>query len=208
MKKIYFTILLIPIFILLLSFKVFVYDENSYKQQFRENNIYTKYNESYVNNISSNLINYFKDKEELKDYYTYRERIHLEDVKKLINNALKLFYIIFIALLIIFSYLIQKKDYKILSRILKYGGILNLIIYFIIFIISLINFEKFFIKFHQILFTNDYWILNPTDILVNVFTQEFFISILRKIMTTSIILSLLFILAGIFIEKAYKHRTL
>ncbi|KHO54592.1 MAG: hypothetical protein QT09_C0002G0046, partial [archaeon GW2011_AR18] len=54
MKKIYFTILLIPIFILLLSFKVFVYDENSYKQQFRENNIYTKYNESYVNNISSN----------------------------------------------------------------------------------------------------------------------------------------------------------
>ena len=208
MKKIYFTILLIPIFILLLSFKVFVYDENSYKQQFRENNIYTKYNESYVNNISSNLINYFKDKEELKDYYTYRERIHLEDVKKLINNALKLFYIIFIALLIIFSYLIQKKDYKILSRILKYGGILNLIIYFIIFIISLINFKKFFIKFHQILFTNDYWILNPTDILVNVFTQEFFISILRKIMTTSIILSLLFILAGIFIEKAYKHRTL
>ena len=195
MKKIYFTILLIPIFILLLSFKVFVYDENSYKQQFRENNIYTKYNESYVNNISSNLINYFKDKEELKDYYTYRERIHLEDVKKLINNALKLFYIIFIALLIIFSYL-------------KYGGILNLIIYFIIYIISLINFEKFFIKFHQILFTNDYWILNPTDILVNVFTQEFFISILRKIMTTSIILSLLFILAGIFIEKAYKHRTL
>ena len=86
MKKIYFTILLIPIFILLLSFKVFVYDENSYKQQFRENNIYTKYNESYVNNISSNLINYFKDKEELKDYYTYRERIHLEDVKKLIER--------------------------------------------------------------------------------------------------------------------------
>src|SRR3989338_2239625 len=108
-----------------------------------------------------------------------------------------------ILLLIIFSYLIQKKDYKILSRILKYGGILNLIIYFIIFIISLINFEKFFIKFHQILFTNDYWILNPTDILVNVFTQEFFISILRKIMTTSIILSLLFILAGIFIEEGY-----
>ena len=208
MKKIYFTILLIPIFILLLSFKVFVYDENSYKQQFRENNIYTKYNESYVNNISSNLINYFKNKETLGNYYSERERIHLEDVKKLINNGLKLFYLIFITFLIIFSYLIQKRDYKALSKILKYGGILNLVIYFIIFLLSVINFEKFFIKFHQIFFTNNYWMLNPTDILVNVFTQEFFISILRKIMTTSIILSLLFILAGIFIEKAYKHRTL
>ncbi|MEK6955673.1 MAG: DUF1461 domain-containing protein [Nanoarchaeota archaeon] len=208
MKNIYFTILLIPIFILLLSFKVFVYDENLYKEQFRENNIYTKYNESYVNNISSNLVNYFRSKENLGNYYTEREKIHLEDVKILINKALKIFYILFIVLLIIFSYLLQKKDYKTLSKILKYGGILNLIIYFIIFIVSLINFEKFFIKFHELFFVNDYWMLSPNDILVNVFTQEFFNTILRKIITTSLILSLVFIVAGIFIEKAYKHRTL
>lgn len=208
MKNIYFTILLIPIFILLLSFKVFVYDENLYKEQFRENKVYTKYNESYVNNISSNLVNYFRSKENLGNYYTEREKIHLEDVKILINKALKIFYILFIVLLIIFSYLLQKKDYKTLSKILKYGGILNLIIYFIIFIVSLINFEKFFIKFHELFFVNDYWMLSPNDILVNVFTQEFFNTILRKIITTSLILSLVFIVAGIFIEKAYKHRTL
>ncbi|MEK6947670.1 MAG: DUF1461 domain-containing protein [Nanoarchaeota archaeon] len=208
MKNIYFTILLIPIFILLLSFKVFVYDENFYKEQFRENKVYTKYNESYVNNISSNLVNYFRSKENLGNYYTEREKIHLEDVKILINKALKIFYILFIVLLIIFSYLLQKKDYKTLSKILKYGGILNLIIYFIIFIVSLINFEKFFIKFHELFFVNDYWMLSPNDILVNVFTQEFFNTILRKIITTSLILSLVFIVAGIFIEKAYKHRTL
>ena len=208
MKKIYLTILLIPIFILLLSFKVFVYDQNLYREEFKQNNIYTKYNESYVNNISSNLINYFKGKETLGNYYTEREIIHLEDVKKLINNSLKLFYIIFLFLLIIISYLLQKKEQKILCKILKYGGILNLIIYTIIFLLSLLNFEKFFIKFHQIFFRNDYWILNPQDILVNLFTEQFFSSILRKIIATSLILSIIFILAGIFIEKAYKQRTL
>ena len=201
MKKIYLLSIILALFLFLLSFRIIVYNAELYNDQFLKDDTYSRYNQTFVNNFSLNLINYLQAKEELEDYYNEREIIHLKDVKELIDNTIRLLYLVSFILILIFSYLIYKEKYKEIGKLFYYSGLINLIIILVLTVFFLTNFQNGFIIFHKIFFTNDYWILSNDSLLVNIFTEYFFMQMLKLILLIVLSLSILFILFGkIFVK--------
>tara|TARA_Y100000034_G_scaffold134518_1_gene203168 strand:- start:1226 stop:1780 length:555 start_codon:yes stop_codon:yes gene_type:complete len=169
----YFLLFLIPLFIIFLNLQLLIFNDNFYDDE-----------------ISDNLLNYFKDKEELKLDYTEIELIHLEDVKGLINTLKIGVYILGILILLI---MIFSKDF---SNILLISGLITIGIVILLF---LIDFSFLFTKFHEILFTNNYWLLPPNTLLIKTYPLEFFINFFKRLILNIIITS--FIVGGIGLLK-------
>jgi integral membrane protein (TIGR01906 family) len=100
----------------------------------------------------------------ITDFYSLRSKIHMGDVRNLIINFRN---VSFVAIIIcIFSlFKIQKLDEPIEK--LKSSYLKTLLVVGILLIALIIyasnNFDAFFIKFHETLFTNDLWLLDPSE---------------------------------------------
>src|SRR3989344_7858549 len=94
MKVKYLLLFFIPLFIILLNLNLLIFNDNFYKFDNKD--------------VNKNLLNYFKDKEDLKFNYTERELIHLHNVKNLVRMLDIIVYALafFILLILIFN----KKD--------------------------------------------------------------------------------------------------
>jgi len=157
---------------------------------------FNKYGISEVANIDSaqlsqvarKLIDYFnsktetpqvmvvnKDGEQFELFHDY-ELIHLEDVKGLIQldyriQATSLAYIVVYGLLFL---LWRKGRWQDLARGVRWGCALSLIFIAALGIASIFNFERLFIQFHVISFSNPYWLLDPSrDYLIMLFPAGF-----------------------------------
>src|SRR3989344_9116922 len=142
MKPKIFLIILIPLIIILLSFRLIVFDSSMYKHEFKKYGIYNK-----VENLDSmleNLLGYLKNKEQLS-YFNEKERLHLKDVKSLIQNTFILLYSLsLIALaLIIIQFKKNKLEFK---KIFLYSGLITLSVVLLFMLFSIINFSDLFIK--------------------------------------------------------------
>ncbi len=140
------------------------------------------------------LIDYNLDKKveefEMPTIPSSREgAIHFEEVRAIFQGLKNIFYICVIISIVGLFYYIKNNDFEIFKKISK-----TLIIMPIIMALPLvINFEKSFIIFHEIMFSNDYWIFDPDlDPVINILPEEFFfhsgIMILGIILVSSIIL--------------------
>ncbi len=98
-------------------------------------------------------------------------RIHFEDVKKIFIKLDYLMYAsLFISIIGIY-FLIKKHDYL----FLKYTSYFLLGIPILLFIPFMIDFNAVFTLFHNIAFTNDYWLLDPSkDPIINLLPERFF----------------------------------
>lgn len=192
MKRLLF--ILIPFLIILFSFNFLIYDYNFYSETF-DNNL----NESFVKENTLNLFDYFQGKGELNNNFNEKEKLHLEDVKVLINKFLFIFYILSFIFIFSLIYLLYKKDFKTISFNFITGGCLTLLI---ILIFYLFDFSNLFYNFHLLMFSNDLWLLNPeTDLLINIFTESFFFNFFKRIILNSSIISSILILIGILIKN-------
>lgn len=105
--------------------------------------------------------------------YSEKEKVHMQEVKDLVNN-LKILLIISLVLLIsLLSYLfkINKKEFYI-SLLIGSGLTILICLMFIIF--SLIDFNLFFTYFHKLFFRSNNWLLNESDRLIQMFPSNFF----------------------------------
>src|SRR3989344_3948341 len=104
MKKVLKTIFIISLILLIisLSFKLFTFNINVYKKEFKNFNIYDKIPNADENAV--NLINFINNKEGLNDFYNEKEKLHLEDVKTLYNNLNFMFYLSLILTILFFIY--------------------------------------------------------------------------------------------------------
>ncbi|MEK6835934.1 MAG: TIGR01906 family membrane protein, partial [Nanoarchaeota archaeon] len=152
-----------------------------------------------------NLINYLNNKQELTtEFFNEREKLHLQDVKNLIQKTFLIFYIALILFIIMLIYFIYTKNYKIIYSSFLVSTLLLIII---LVILSLINFNFLFTQFHLISFSNDYWQLNPeTDNLINLFPLQFFQDIIKKIVINIIVTSFIFIIIALVIKFTIKQK--
>lgn len=121
-------------------------------------------------------------------------REHFIDVKNIFNiiTYISLFTFIFSLLFII--HLSRIKNFS----FLKYAYFMLVLIPLILAIPFIINFDKSFIKFHELCFSNDYWLFDPIkDPIINILPQEFFFH------ESMLILSLLLI-SSVFLMFLYK----
>lgn len=120
-----------------------------------------------------------------RSVFNEREIQHMVDVKDLFHKGY-LFRIVTLPLvflfLVILFFLLKKQALQYISRAYLWSmavfafitGLMGAYIY--------VDFDAFWTKFHEVLFTNDLWLLDPeTDILIQMVPLEFFYDIVTRI---------------------------
>ncbi len=141
-----------------------------------------------VREINSQIKNYFFDKTEFLEVSIFNEKeiYHMKDVKDIINNLFlygKLSSVVFVIIT-----LICVKKYKVrIYSVFKASSIVYSAMLLALAIGFLISFNKLFIIFHEIAFSNDLWKLNINeDYLLMMYPENFFRDIALLILIFSI----------------------
>lgn len=197
-------IISLPILVLLIALKFCAFDQNWYDQKFNQLGVYKDLGQERVDTQVQNLFQYLKgDENLLETYYSEKEIKHLQDVNNLfwLTKILTKILILFVGFGLIFIYL--KKDSRVAYKTLFYSGLASLFFNIAIIFAVLVGFEKIFLIFHQILFTNNYWLLDPdVDFLIRIFPPELFSALAIKIFIYSILISLFIIISSkLFLMK-------
>lgn len=122
-------------------------------------------------------IQVLKDGKEIK-LFNERELIHLKDVKNLIQRCYTLGWasLAYVLGYLLVGFIWLKKSFlPRLSRSLFFGGIFTVFSFGFVGVWALIDFESLFLIFHQAVFRNELWMLNPAkDYLIAMFPEGFF----------------------------------
>ncbi len=180
----------------LISFNIFytVFDVNNYLTSFNKEHVYRIYPDA--NSRLNNILNFFLNNEDLAaSYFNYKEALHLNDVKDLINVLYKFLY--FNILIFSLIFLIILKDLKLLSTGLIITGALILSIFIVA---SFIPFNNIFLWFHLTFFKNNLWLMNKTDSLILLFPLRFFQKTFQQILVNIISLTIFIIGTGLVIK--------
>lgn len=138
-----------------------------------------------------NLVNYLNNNGDLNNnYFNQREIYHMQDVKDILNRV-RIILTLSIISAIILNYKLNKKQIR--ASLIK-GSIISIIFTFLISVISLLSFGKFFSIFHKIFFKAGTWLFTSTDMLIRLFPLEFFLWILLRILLINLIISSLILL--------------
>ena len=121
--------------------------------------------------------------------YSTQGKIHFEEVRNIFQIIKKVFYLT--GLISILGIILNIKDKNI--KFLNITSIITILLPVIVSILLIINFNYFFIKFHEAVFSNDYWIFDPDiDPVINILPVDIFfhigILILAIVFLTSILL--------------------
>lgn len=217
-------IIAVPIVLLLTDVQMVAYDREYYRAE------YLKYD--IPENIGMSMDNLMKSTEELllyledrrsdldfkgsfntgeKEFFSQRDKYHMVDVKglfvkgKYIRNSLFIYLLAF--LLFVFWRKPVKKQLRRLTRCGIAIAAVGITPVLLIVVLMSIDFYKYFTVFHQIFFTNDLWLLDPTvDRLVNIFPQEFFTDMAFSIAWMYIAEMLAILLCSVLLLKFMKVR--
>lgn len=220
MKKIilgFIFIISLNISLLFLDVQMATFDIKFYEKKFEEYNVYKKTNiqKEDLKKVTIEMLDYMKGKrenliietnigQEKEIVFGERERLHMVDVKNLFEIGFKIRDISIIIFLI--TFIIFIKYYKnILYKLLLFSATIPMIAMVIFGILISIDFSKYFTIFHEILFTNDLWLLNPkTDILIQMLPLNFFYSISIRILTYFILQLILIFILGFGLKEKNK----
>lgn len=158
-------------------------------------------------NNTTNLLEYLTNKAELNTtWFSEKDILHMKDVRVLYNvsfNLMIFFIIIFILSTILIA--LVYRNYTMFYITKTFNKTLLAFIILIIVLAGIIsyNFNSFWIKFHQLLFSNDLWLLSPDESnLIKMVPEKFFISLITTIILHILILFVsLFVLNNIFKKK-------
>lgn len=127
---------------------------------------------------------------------------HFEEVKVIFDLVFILFLVMLFLSILIFIRKRKEKDY----RYMKYTALLTFIIPVILGIPFLIDFSRSFVIFHEIAFSNDYWIFDPRiDPVIRILPEWFFMQSAFLILIIMAFAALLFYLVGRHGTRSHKN---
>ena len=186
---------------------------NFYKNFYQKENLAPKIGTTYEELIknTTNLLDYLNHKAILNlDWYTDKDILHMQDVRTLYSLSYKtmiFFIVVFTISTILLIILCKKRTIfyitntfnKVLLAFIIVIGILTCIISY--------NFTSFWIKFHQLLFSNDLWLLSPDESnLIQMVPEEFFISLITTIILHIFILFISLFILNTIVKKRTKNN--
>lgn len=197
-------------------------NRNFYYNQFAINQSYQKAftNETTLNNLIDHTLDYTygnKDQFQIQitlldgrviNAFTETEVKHMDDVQRLFINGRILTLFNLISLVLIGSWFLinyrkfELKNFKIMSyTILAILGVALLLLAY-----AAIDFSTAFVIFHEIFFSNDYWILYSTDYLIIMLPEVLFFRLaLRIILALIVYLSTVLFLLNKFANKKQER---
>ncbi len=192
-------IVFMPIMVVLFSFMTVILDESFFYTQLKENNVYsTVPNADYVYH---NLSNYLTKGGELdQSLYTGREIIHLEDVRDIVAMASYSLVIMLLLSIGVTAYFFVSKEFRALGNAYLMGGVLALVISVAIAVAAIMSFSDLFVVFHKLLFSNNFWQLPASTMLIQLFPEEFFVAASRRIITSCLLLSAFSVVKGLVLR--------
>ena len=184
---------------------------NFYKNFYLRENLAPSINttdDELINN-TINLLEYLTNKAELNTtWFSEKDILHMKDVRVLYNvsfNLMIFFIIIFILSTILIA--LVYKNYAMFYITKTFNKTLLAFILLVIILASIIsyNFTSFWIKFHQLLFTNDLWLLSPEESnLIKMVPEQFFISLITTIILHILILFVSLLVVNNIFKKKFK----
>ena len=214
MKKFFTTFLIIiqcfSLFISSILAVIFYvcFDINFYKEFYQKENIANYIDTSsdnFINN-TQNLLNYLYKKEQLNtDWFSEKDILHMVDVQNLytFSHSIMIYcFITFILSTIIIILILRGKSLLYITKIFNKVLLLFIVLVGGLSAVIAYNFNSFWIKFHTTLFSNDLWLLSPNESnLIKMLPEEFFISLITKIIIYILILFILLFTSNIVIRK-------
>ena len=214
MKKFFTTFLIIiqcfSLFISSILAVIFYvcFDINFYKDFYQKENIANYIDTSSDNliNNTQNLLNYLNKKEQLNtDWFSEKDILHMVDVQNLytFSHSIMIYcFITFILSTIIIILILRGKSLLYITKIFNKVLLLFIVLIGGLSTIIAYNFNSFWIKFHTTLFSNELWLLSPNESnLIKMVPEEFFISLITKIIIYILILFILLFTSNIVIRK-------
>jgi len=185
--------IVLPLVIVLLSFESVAFDTDLFLKKINDYGVFEQLDKKTVEPQVKNLVEYLKGDEELEQkFYSNKEVLHLKDVNKLFFVVNILSYVFYILIIIILFHLRRQFGRKEFLKTLFQGSLISFGFYIVLLLILLGSFDKIFYYLHTVLFSNDYWMLDPSfEYLVIIFPAQFFIDISQLIFAKTIIISLL-----------------
>ena len=126
-------------------------------------------------------------KREHRAVFNQREILHMEDVQQLFVKgfSLRRWAAVIAGCGIIFMLAAQKKRAFYMISWGYLAALFGFALFALVLIIAMsVDFHASFTLFHHLLFTNDLWLLNPaTDVLIQMFPQEFYRKMKKEILT-------------------------
>ncbi len=185
LKKILTSILL---FFFLLTFTINIIGFNYlvHKYEFKKLNVYSDFEDkSIVDKQSLNIIkNVYLNTSPDTNFLSETEVIHIKDVRNLVLLSLA---ILIISLFLLILILIKNKSE--IKSLLFISSLSNIIILIVLALPFFINFSSSFTVFHEIFYTNDYWLISPDSDLIKIYPEQFFIDLGIFILITNLIIS-------------------
>ena len=214
MKKFFTTFLIIiqcfSLFISSILAVIFYvcFDLNFYKNFYQKENLASSIGTSSDNliNNTQNLLNYLNKKEQLNtDWFSEKDILHMVDVQNLytFSHSIMIYcFITFILSTIIIILILRGKSLLYITKIFNKVLLLFIVLVGGLSAVIAYNFNSFWIKFHTTLFSNDLWLLSPNESnLIKMVPEEFFISLITKIIIYILILFILLFTSNIVIRK-------
>ena len=214
MKKFFTTFLIIiqcfSLFISSILAVIFYvcFDLNFYKDFYQKENLSSSIGTSSDNliNNTQNLLNYLNKKEQLNtDWFSEKDILHMVDVQNLYtfsHNIMIYCFITFILSTIIIILNLRGKSLLYITKIFNKVLLLFIVLVGGLSAVIAYNFNSFWIKFHTTLFSNDLWLLSPSESnLIKMVPEDFFVNLIARIIIYILILFILLFTSNIVIRK-------
>ncbi|MEG2783454.1 MAG: TIGR01906 family membrane protein [Lachnospiraceae bacterium] len=164
----------------------------------------TKEMMSYLRGNRKNLVVETKVNGNTREFFNDREKAHMKDVQHLFLGGLVLRRVAIGIFLLCILILVGSKGKicYLLTRAYQIGlGIFAILLGIVGYLFSQ-DFTTYFMKFHELFFTNDLWILDPeTDLMIRMLPEEFFSDMVARIGIIFVVLLVAFLVGSIVIKK-------
>lgn len=206
--------------LLFLAVNIVVYNEEYYKWHYENRNIEaaTGMNIDDLMRVTKVFIDYLQDKRDnlviratidgqVQEVFGDREKAHMIDVKLLAitGERIRIYGGLFV-LLVLFIVIYKDKKFMIdLFTSIKYVFLVLSLIIVGIGALLISDFNKYFTIFHELVFSNDLWLLDPqTDILINIVPEIFFFTTAMLV----IVIFIIMVIGTIICAEIIKKKTL
>jgi len=187
---------------------------------------FAKYHVSHTTGLSDaelesaarGLIGYFNSGDEyisvtvVKDGHTYslfneREAIHLRDVKWLFRLDYWVFLGTLLYSLAFAGFFLWLGGRRQVARGLVWGSGLTLSLMLVLGLVAMLNFDQFFLQFHLLSFTNEFWQLDPSqDYLIMLFPRGFWYDATLFIAAATVAGAVVIGGVGIYLYSSARRR--
>ncbi len=188
------------------------YDEGFFRNFQEEHKIHQQMGieEEQLKRITKDLIEYLKtgENELLERHFHSREIAHMVDVYDLYERGRTLRWGAIIVFAAILLYVLAKKEMPVFFEQMSKILFVTWGIFFLLALVIALNFSRAFVIFHEILFDNDLWLMNPeTDRMIQMLPLPFFISIARRILVFFFVAMLALHGLVIYLRKLLRGKT-